>query len=126
MPLGALSVSSRFMNKLRVNNATVFVTVLSACLGLLVAGASSQAHRTASSVISEIASVTSANLSYRHASNQAGKLAAAYDSPAQPVAFQSEKVAAAILYRNTNTIPGSSRILVVTSLARASLEGVPA
>jgi hypothetical protein len=114
------------MTKLRINNTTVFVTVLGACLGLVVAGASSPAHQTAASVLSEIASATSANLSYRHSSNQALQLTAVYHAAALPFALDSEKGAATVLYQNTNpSVPGR-RILVVTRLARASLDGIPA
>jgi hypothetical protein len=114
------------MTKLRINNATLLLTVLGACLGLVAAGASSQAHQTASSVLSEIASATSANLSYRHSSKQSLKLSAVYHSPARTFAAQSEKGAARVLYRNTNPSTPNSRILVITSLPRAALDGVPA
>lgn len=111
------------MSKLRINNATVFVTILSACLGLVAAGASSQASQTASSVLSEIACRSSAGLSYGHASNQrAVSFTAIYNSPSWSFAAQSENRGATILYRNANPLTASNHILVITSLPRASLD----
>ena len=114
------------MSKLRINNTTLFVTVLGACLGLVAAGASSQARQTASSVLSEIAYRSSATISYRRASNKSLKRTAVYNSPSWSFAAQSEYRAAAILYRNPNPLTASNHILVVTSLARASLDDATA
>ncbi|MBD0372825.1 MAG: hypothetical protein ICV60_18415 [Pyrinomonadaceae bacterium] len=115
------------MSKLRINNATLFVTVLGAVLGLVAAGASSHAHRTGSGVLSEIASVTSATISYGHATNQGGSsFTDAYNSPAWSFASQSENAAAHLLYRNANHLTAVNHILVVTRLPRASLDDLPA
>jgi hypothetical protein len=111
------------MSKLRINNATLFVTVLGACLGLVAAGASSHAHQTTSSVLSEIASCSSATILYRYGANQAASsFTALYHSPARPFSAQGYKGAATASYRNTNPLTATSHILVVTTLARASLE----
>jgi ABC-type phosphate transport system substrate-binding protein len=115
------------MSKLRINNATLFVTVLSACLGLVAAGASSQVNQTASSVLSEITSATSANLSYSRSSNQGLKLAAAYTSRLLPFAAQSAQKAPKVLYKNRPALTASHQILVVTRRSpRASLDNLPA
>lgn len=114
------------MSKLRIKNATLFVTVLSACLGLVAAGASSHAGQTASTVLSEIAYTASAPLSYGSAAKKALKLAAAYNSPALSFASRGETVAANKLYRNPNPLSAGNHILVVTSLPRASIEDATA
>lgn len=115
-----------FMSKLRINNATVFVTVLSACLGLVAAGASSQAHQTASSVLSEITSATSANLSYSRSANHALKRTAAYAPRSLSFASRSQHQAPKVLYSNTTPLTASRRILVITHMPRASLDSLPA
>jgi hypothetical protein len=114
------------MSKLRINNATVFVTVLSACLGLLVAGASAQAQQATSSVLSEITSATSANFSYSRSSNQALKLAAAYHPRLLPFASQSKIKRPKVLYKLAHPLTASHHILVVTRMPRASLDSLPA
>lgn len=114
------------MSKLRIKNATLFVTVLSACLGLVAAGASSHARHTASSVLSEIAYPSGAPHSYRSATGKALKLTARYNSPALSSAAQSENSGATILYRNPNPLTAANHILVVTSLPRASIEDATA
>ena len=114
------------MNRVRLNNATVFVTVLSACLGLLVIGATSQAHGTASSVLNELASAASANLSYSHSSNQGLKLAAAFSSSHLDFAVKHETVLAQPLYKNTRALTDRNRTLVITHMPRASLDSVSA
>jgi hypothetical protein len=110
------------MSKLRIRNATLFVTVMSACLGLMAAGASSQAHQTASTVLSEIVSVTGGAISYRHASNRALKRTARYHSHPQSFMARSEDRAAVVSRQSTLPPIARDRILVITSLARASLE----
>ena len=114
------------MNRTRVNNATVFVTVLSACLGLLVIGATSQAHGTASSVLNELASAASANLSYSHSSSQGLKLAAAFGSSPQPFVVKGETEQAQTLYKNTRALTDRNQILIVTHMPRASLDSMSA
>jgi hypothetical protein len=108
--------------KLRINNATLFVTVLSACLGLVAAGASSHAQRSASYSLSEITSATSAQPVYRRASRQALKRRPVYNSLALPFVSQNEERAAQVLYRNTNPFTSFHQTLVVTHLPRASIE----
>jgi hypothetical protein len=110
------------MIRLRINHAPLFVTLLSASLGLMAAGASWQARQTATSVLSEIAAVTSAQCVYGHASSQTLKLPAAYSS--KPLAFASRSQSKSPEVGSTNSIPFTpgNRILVVTRLARASLD----
>jgi hypothetical protein len=111
------------MNRLRINHTPIFVTVLSACLGLVVTGAPTRVHQKASSVLSEIAAVTTANLSYSTSSNQAlGLTALALGAQPRIPASYSEAIRPALLYRNANTSTACNRILVVTRLARASLD----
>lgn len=114
------------MSKLRIKNATLFVTVLSACLGLVAAGASSHARQTASAVLYEIAYPPGASVAYRSAASKSRALTAAYDSHAHSFAAQSENSRAKILYRNSNPLTASNHILVVTSLPRASIEDATA
>ncbi|MCA1557149.1 MAG: hypothetical protein LC731_01260 [Acidobacteria bacterium] len=114
------------MSKLRINNATLFVTVLSACLGLVAAGASSHARPSASCALSEITSATSANLQYGCASVQAHKRAPVYMSRTPLVAFHSAAEAPQVLYKNRNPLTSRSQILVVTRMPRASIEALPA
>jgi hypothetical protein len=114
------------MNRVRLNNATVFVTVLGVCLGLMAAGASSEAHRTAKSVLSDITSATSANLAYAHASGQSLTHTAIYNSTALPFASSGENGSASILYRNPNLQSASRTILIVTHMPRASIDSLPA
>jgi hypothetical protein len=115
-----------FMSKLRINNATLFVTVLGACLGLMAAGASSQARQTASSVLSEITSATSANLSYSRSASQALKRTAAYAPRSLSFASRNGQQAPKVLYTNTTPLTASHRILVITHMPRASLDNLPA
>jgi hypothetical protein len=114
------------MGRLRIKNATLFVTVLGACLGLVAAGASSQAHRTTTSFLSELATRSGVTVSYRYNAKQALKLTSVYNSPARALASGSESSAALLLYQNTNPLTATRHILVVTTLARASLEALPA
>lgn len=112
------------MSKPVIKNATLFVTVLGACLGLMAAGASSHAHQTASGVLSEIAYRSTATASYRHASGQSlSGFTAICNSTAPSSASHSHMRAARIFYRNTNPLIPRTSTLVVTRLARASLDG---
>lgn len=110
------------MSKLRIKNATLFVTVLSACLGLVAAGASSHARQAASTVLSEIAYPSGAAISYRSAASKAREFTAACNRPALSFAAQSENSGAKILYSNPDPQAASRHILVVTSLPRASID----
>lgn len=114
------------MTRFRINNPTLFVTVLSACLGLMAAGVSSQAHQTASSVFSEMAAVTSASGSYRHTQNQSLKLTVAYNSRPLAYAVQGNSEPSEALYKNRQAFTPIHQILVVTRLARASLDSLSA
>jgi hypothetical protein len=113
------------MGRLRIKNATLFVTVLGACLGLVAAGASSQAHQATTSFLSELATRSGVTVSYRYSAKRALKLTSVYNSPARARAIGSES-GAAVLYQNTNPLTATRHILVVTTLARASLEALPA
>jgi len=114
------------MSKLRIKNAALFVTVLSACLGLVAAGASSHARQTASTVLSEIAYPTGGGISYRSAASKALKLTLPYHWPARSLAARSENSGASVLCRNPNPLTTLNHILVVTSLPRASIEDLTA
>lgn len=112
------------MSKLRIKNATVFVTVLGACLGLVAAGASSHAHRTASGVLSEIAYRSTGAVAYRHTSNQSPSGFTYICNQAAPSsASLGYNRAAKVFYRNANPLIPRKSTLVVTRLARASLDG---
>jgi len=111
------------MSRFRINNAPLFVTVLSACLGLMVAGASYPAHRTAASVLSEIGQLTGAQYSYNRASNQSMKRKVpASASFLLPRAAESENQKQEVLYRNANPLRAGNSILIVTRMPRASLD----
>lgn len=110
------------MTRLKVNNAPFFVTVLSACLGLVAAGVPARAHQTASSVLSEIAATACANGSYLHSSNQSLKLTAVYNSPTLPRAFLRQPEPPKVQYKNSTPLISNHQILVVTRMPRASLD----
>lgn len=107
--------------KLRINNATLFVTVLSACLGLVAAGASSHARPSAAYSLSEISSATSAVPYYRRASRQALKRTPVYNSLALPFISQNEERAAQVLYKVADPHTAFHQTLIVTHLPRASI-----
>ena len=114
------------MSKLRINNATLFITVLSACLGLVAAGASSHARPSGADALSEMTSATSANLQYGRASKQAHKRKAPYTASAHVFASRSVIRAPEALYKTRNPLTAYSQILVVTRMPRASIEASPA
>lgn len=110
------------MTRLKVNNTPFFVTVLSACLGLVAAGVPARAHQRASSVLSEIAATACANGAYLHSSNQSLKLTAVYNSHPLPDAFESDPEPPKVQYKNRNPLASNQQILVVTRMPRASLD----
>lgn len=113
---------SRFMSGLRIKNATLFVTVLGASLGLMAAGgASSHAHHTASGVLAEFAYRSTATAAYVSNQSPAGFTDISHPA-ARSSGSLSEDQRAKVFYRNTNPPVTRKPTLVITRLARASLD----
>jgi hypothetical protein len=112
------------MHRARINNTTIFVTVLSACLGLVAAGLPpAQAHQAVSSNFNELAAASCARGSYQHSLSRVLKLTAAAHSPRSlPFAAGRDPKPTEILYQNSEAPAGGTRFLIVTHLARASLD----
>jgi hypothetical protein len=111
------------MHTSRITNASLFVTVLSACLGLVMTGVPAHAHTQqgiATSVNRSQALVAGA-ASHQLSPQQARKLAAAANSYFQIAACPAACEPAEVLYQNHRALTDKNRILVVTRLPRAGL-----
>ncbi|HEX8143349.1 MAG TPA: hypothetical protein VF553_12185 [Pyrinomonadaceae bacterium] len=111
------------MHTSRINNASLFVTVLSACLGLVMTGVPAHAHTQPGIGVAVersqalVAGTTSQQLSPQ----QARKLAAAANSYFQIAACHIRLEPAEVFYHNTLALSGTDQLLVVTRLPRAGL-----
>jgi hypothetical protein len=110
----------------RITSASLFVTVLSACLGLAVTGLpAAHAHtqdgiRTAVSKSQALAVGAAAQ---QLSPQQARKLAAVSNSFFQVAACHVHSEQAAPLYENSRALISKTRLLLVTRLPRAALIG---
>jgi cytochrome c5 len=111
------------MHVSRITNASLFVTVLSACLGLAMTGIHAQAHaqQGIKTAVNEsqalVTSVTAQHLSPQ----QARRFAATGNSYFQLAVCHAQGETAAPLYQNPKALTRKDRILVVTRLPRAAL-----
>lgn len=108
----------------RITSASLFVTVLSACLGLATAGLpTAHAHtqegiRTA---VSESQALAVGAAVQQLSPQQARKLAAVSNSYFQIAACHAQGEQTAPLYENSRALIDKTRLLVVTRLPRAAL-----
>ncbi|HEX8776395.1 MAG TPA: hypothetical protein VF735_22690 [Pyrinomonadaceae bacterium] len=112
------------MHTSRITNASLFVTVLSACLGLVMTGVPAHAHTQpglAAAVNRSQALVAGA----ASQPQQARKLAAVSNSYFQIAACQPAGEPAEVFYQNNKALTNLNRLLVVTRLPRAGLAPPP-
>lgn len=113
------------MHSSRITNASLFVTVLSACLGLVSTGApSAQAHaRTGmTAMVNESqALIATATAAGQLSPQQTLKLAATSNSFFHLDICRAQCGGEENLYRNSRALTGKYRLLVVTRLPRAAL-----
>lgn len=119
------------MHTSRITNASLFLTVLSACLGLSMTGASAQTHaqqqQGAGSAVTESHAFVLKAFSQHHLSQQqVRKLAAANSSYFQLNVCHAEGEPAAVFYQNSRALTDKNQLLVVTRLPRAALVSLPA
>lgn len=111
------------MHTSRITNASLFVTVLSACLGLVMTGVPAHAH-TQPGIITAVngsQALVAGAASQQLSPQQARKLAAVSNSYFQIAACQPQGEPAEVLYQNHRAFADVNRILVVTRLPRADL-----
>jgi hypothetical protein len=113
------------MHKLRLNNATFFVTVMSACLGLLIGGVPLEAHARQGSANAADKSQSATNATEPESPAQAQKLAATYNSAFSMGGCREHGEPAEVFYTNTRALADNDQVLIVTRLPRAGL-GRPA
>jgi hypothetical protein len=117
------------MHTSRITNASLFVTVLSACLGLVMTGVPAHAHTQqgiASAVNRSQALAVGVPPAQQLSPQQARKLAAVSNSYFQIAACQPPHgEPTEVVYQNTRALTGVNSILVVTRLARAGLAALP-
>jgi hypothetical protein len=111
------------MHTSRITNASLFVTVLSACLGLLMTGVPSQAQtqRGANSAFNQSQALVAGVAVRPLSSQQVLKLAAACNSYFRIAVCQAHSEPSAILYQNSRALADRNQLLVVTRLPRAGL-----
>jgi hypothetical protein len=111
------------MHTTRITNASLFVTVLSACLGLVMTGVPARAHaqqgiRTAVNESQAlVTSVTAQHLSPQ----QARRFAATGNSYFQLAVCRAHGETARLFYQNPRALNDKDQVLVVTRLPRAGL-----
>lgn len=116
------------MHTSRITNVSLFVTVLSACLGLSMTGASSHAYaqqQGARAAASESQSLVFRAFSQHLSQQQVRKLAATNNSYFQIAVCQSQGEAEENFYKNTRALIDVNRLMVVTRLPRAWLVSLP-
>ena len=118
------------MHTSRITNASLFVTVLSACLGLSMTGVSAQTHsqqHDAGAAVNESHALIINAFSQHHLSpQQVRKLAATNSSYFQINVCRAEGEPAEVCYQNSRALTDVNRLLVVTRLPRAALVSLPA
>ena len=117
------------MHTSRITNASLFVTVLSACLGLSLTGVSAQTHaqqKGAGAAVNESHVLVLKAFSHHLSPQQVRKLAAANSSYFQINVCHVEGEPSAIFYQNSRALGDKNGLLVVTRLPRAALVSLPA
>jgi hypothetical protein len=117
------------MHTSRITNASLFVTVLSACLGLSMTGVSSaqtQAQHRAGAAVNESHALVLKAFSQHLSPQKVRKLAATNSSYFQLTVCHVEGVPAEIFYQNSRALGDKNHLLVVTRLPRAALVSLPA
>jgi hypothetical protein len=109
------------MHTLRHTNTTLFVTVLSACLGLLIAGVPAQINAqpvTVKTTSSELVT----NVAFKQQSpEQARKLVASFNAMFSTGSCRERGQAAQLFYKNTQALADNDQVFIVTRLPRAAL-----
>jgi hypothetical protein len=111
------------MHTSRITNASLFVTVLSACLGLSMTGASAQAHaeQDTSAAVSKSQALVFQAFSQHLSPQKVRKLAATSNSYFQVAVCQPQGQREENFYKNTRALIDKNRLLGVTHLPRAWL-----
>jgi hypothetical protein len=111
----------------RNTNATLFITVLCACLGLLTAGAPVEAHaRQASIEMAHNYRVSSIHLRLAASAVSSLQVLNVNERWLPDIEAQSQSRTKAILLRKRETHTRLNRVLTVTNLPRATLSDQPA
>ncbi len=114
------------MHTSRITNASLFVTVLSACLGLSMTGASSQIQAQQGAAVNESQALVFNAFSQHLSPQQVRKLAASNNSYFQVAICHTQGEPAEAVYQNTRALTDKNQLLVVTRLPRAALTRLPA
>jgi hypothetical protein len=116
------------MHTSRITNASLFVTVLSACLGLSMTGASAHARAKprASAAVNESQALVFQAFSQHLSPQHVRKLAATNNSYFQIAVCHAQGEPPENFYKNTRALIDKNRLLVVTRLPRAWLVSLPA
>jgi hypothetical protein len=116
------------MHTSRITNASLFVTVLSACLGLSMTGVSAQTHaqHRAGAAANESHALVLKAFSYHLSPQQVRKLSATNSSYFQSAVCHAQGAPGEIFYQNSRALTDKNRLLVVTRLPRAALVSLPA
>jgi hypothetical protein len=116
------------VNSSRNNNAALFVTVLSACLGLVVVGVPVQAltqhlatTADASLTAKEKAEDSSISKLQQPSIDQAQKLAATHNSYFSLDGCSKRGEPEEVSYKNTKALTDNNQVLIITHLPRAAL-----
>ena len=113
------------MHTFRTKNAALFVTVLSACLGLVVVGAPTEARARPSSAVDQLGFVkvcTPVRVNDRRPSNQVYKFPAIHGSRFASVKAKTQGGVQPVFYRNRGPLARNNQVLIVKRLPRAGLE----
>jgi hypothetical protein len=115
------------MHTSRITNASLFVTVLSACLGLVMTGVPVHVHTQPdiATAVNRSQALVGGAASQQLSPQQARKLAAVSNSYFQIAACQPAGEPAEVFYQNNKALTNLNRILVVTRLPRAGLPALP-
>jgi hypothetical protein len=115
------------VNESRNTNTPLFITVLCACLGLLMVGvppAQGSARQTATEVGQYVASSTRLRLAASVVSSL--RVLKIDDRWLPDSATQAEGQPTEILYQNTKPLTNNNQVLLITHLPRAALSDTPA
>ena len=115
------------MHTPRITNGQLFVTVLSACLGLLVTGVPSQVYALEGTATTRASGSQPlvVHVSFeRLAPKQARRPAAVSNSYFQAGVCRAQNRPAEIFYQNTRALTATDQVLVVTRLPRAGLSAL--
>ena len=111
------------MHTSRITNASLFVTVLSACLGLAMTGVPAHAHtqQGIATAVNRSQALVAGAASQQLSPQQARKLAAASNPYFQMAACHVHVERVEVFYQNTRALSNKDQLLIVTRLPRAAL-----